>query len=283
MKKRLFAALLALFVLVPMLAGVVSADMGPKPSTIITIPGAEEPMVLTLLGDKENHGPNWTVKPGEKPEDWMVKNEAQEEAWYAFRDYRDPDGFRFWGESWEGQVRWTYWPPETFKVAVYYPERDLLWVSEDIYTRYAFRSHYRLTLPAPGENAVSGEVDMILKKEHNVFTELGGLVFRIVLTLAVELTLAGFFGFRSKKQLRLILLTNLVTQVGLNVLLWVWYYYDGILMAMIRLFLAEIVVLIAELTVYLLKLREEESAGRTMLYTLCANALSVVLGFLFLS
>lgn len=279
MKKRLFAALLALFVLVPMLAGVVSADMGPKPSTIITVPGAEEPMVLTLLGDKENYGPNWAVKPGEKPGDRVEAKDA----WAVFRDYEDPDGFLFYGELWEGQVRWTYWPPETFKVAVYYPERDLLWVSEDIYTRYAFRSHYRLTIPAPGENAVSGEVDMILKKEHNVFTELGGLVFRIVLTLAVELTLAGFFGFRSKKQLRLILLTNLVTQVGLNVLLWMWYFYDGILIAMIRLFLAELLVLIAELTVYLLKLREEESAGRTMLYTLCANALSVVLGFLFLS
>ena len=279
MKKRLFAALLALFVLVPMLAGVVSADMGPKPSTIITVPGAEEPMVLTLLGDKENYGPNWAVKPGEKPGDRVEAKDA----WAVFRDYEDPDGFLFYGELWEGQVRWTYWPPEAFKVAVYYPARDLLWVSEDIYTRYAFRSNYRLTIPAPGENAVSGEVDMILKKEHNVFTELGGLVFRIVLTLAVELTLAGFFGFRSKKQLRLILLTNLVTQVGLNVLLWMWYFYDGILAALIRLFLAEIVVLIAELTVYLLKLREEESAGRTMLYTLCANALSVVLGFLFLS
>ena len=279
MKKRLFAALLALFVLVPMLAGVVSADMGPKPSTIITVPGAEEPMVLTLLGNKENYGPNWAVKPGEKPGDRVEAKDA----WAVFRDYEDPDGFLFYGELWEGQVRWTYWPPETFKVAVYYPERDLLWVSEDIYPRYAFRSHYRLTLPTPGENAVSGEVDMILKKEHNVFTELGGLVFRIVLTLAVELTLAGFFGFRSKKQLRLILLTNLGTQVGLNVLLWVWYFYDGILAALIRLFLAEIVVLIAELTVYLLKLREEETAGRTMLYTLCANALSVVLGFLFLS
>ena len=236
-------------------------------------------MVLTLLGDKENYGPDWAVKPGEKP---GGRVEAKE-AWAVFRDYEDPDGFLFYGELWEGQVRWTYWPPETFKVAVYYPERDLLWVSEDIYTRYAFRSNYRLTIPAPGENAVSGEVDMILKKEHNVFTELGGLVFRIVLTLAGELTLAGFFGFRSKKQRRLILLTNLVTQVGLNVLLWMWYFYDGILIAMIRLFLAELLVLIAELTVYLLKLREEESAGRTMLYTLCANALSVVLGFLFLS
>ena len=92
MKKRLFAALLALFVLVPMLAGVVSADMGPKPSTIITVPGAEEPMVLTLLGDKENYGPNWAVKPGEKPGDRVEAKDA----WAVFRDYEDPDGFLFY-------------------------------------------------------------------------------------------------------------------------------------------------------------------------------------------
>lgn len=283
MKKRIFAALLALVLLLPMLVGTVSADMGPKPSTIITIPGAEEPMVLTVLGDRSGYGPHRAIQPGEEPEDWMVKNAVQEKGWYAFRDYQDPDGFRFWGECWEGQVRWTYWPPETFKIAVYYPERDLLWVSADIYNRYAFRSHYRLTLPMPGEDAVSGEMEMVLKKEHNVFTELGGLVFRIVLTLAVELALAGLFGFGSRKQLRLILLTNLVTQVGLNVLLWVWYFYDGALAALIRLFLLEIVVLVTELVVYLYKLREDESAVRTILYAICANGASVLLGFLLLS
>ena len=143
------------------------------PGTIIAIPGAEEPMVLTLLGDKENYGPNWAVKPGEKPGDRVETKDA----WAVFRDYEDPDGFLFYGELWEGQVRWTYWPPETFKIAVYYPERDLLWISEDIYNRYAFRSDYRLVLPAPGENAASGSVDMVLKKEHSVFAELGGLAF----------------------------------------------------------------------------------------------------------
>lgn len=283
MKKRIFAALLALFVLLPALTAVVSADTGPKPSTIITVPGAEEPMVLTVLADTEGYGPHQAVKPGEELRDWKSKTDNQVEAWYAFRDYQDPDGFLFWGESWEGQVRWTYYPPETFKVAVYYPERDLLWVSEDIYNRYAFRSHYRLILPAPGENAVSGEVDMILKKDYSISAELGGLAFRILLTLAVELALAVIFGFGSRKQLRLIWITNLVTQVGLNLLLWLWYFYDGAVAALIRLFLLEIVVLAAELVVYLRKLREDEGAGRTMLYTLCANALSVVLGFLLLS
>ena len=283
MKKRMLAAVLAVFVLVPMLMPLVSADSGPKPSTIITVPGAEEPMVLTLLGDREQHGPYIAVQPGEEPGSWIGDDPDQTGAWYALRDYADPDGFVFYGELWEGQVRWTYWPPETFKIAVYYPQRELLWVSAETYERYAFRSNYRLILPAPGENAVSGEADMVLRREHNWFTELGGLVFRILLTLAVELALAGLFGFNSPRQRKCILLTNLVTQVGLNVLLWVWYFYDGALAALIRLFLAELVVLAVELVVYLRRLREGEGSGRTAVYTICANVISVVVGFLLLS
>lgn len=283
MKKRIFTAMLAVLLLVPMLASTVSADMGPKPSTIITVPGNDEQIVLTLLSDREHYGPNSPVEAGEKPSARIEKDAALAEAWYAFRDHRDPDGFVFWGDVWEGGVSWTYYPPETFKIAVYYPERDLLWVSRESYDRYAFRSHYRLVLPAVGEGAVSGQVDMVLKQETSMAGELGGLVLRIVLTIAIELALAGFFGFSSREQRRLILLVNLVTQVGLNGLLWSWYYFDGIMMAMLRLFLAELLVLIVETVIYLRRLREGESIGRTVLYTLCANGASVLAGFLFLS
>ena len=41
--------------------------------------------------------------------------------------------------------------------------------------------------------------------------------------------------------------------------------------------------LIAELVVYLFRLREDESAVRTILYTICANGASVLLGFLLLA
>ena len=283
MKKRILAALLILLLVISLLTATVSADSGPKPGTHIRLTEAGEKTVLTLLCDLEGWGPNQAVGAQEEPQDWQTQNEAQEEAWYAFRDYEDPDGFYFLGEVFEDGVSWGYWPPETFKVAVYYPERDLLWVSEEIYNRYAFRSDYRLVLPAPGENPVSGAVDMVLKKEHSVFEELGGLAFRILVTLAVELALAVLLGFNSRKQLKLIGVTNLVTQVGLNVLLWMWYFYDGPLAALIRLFLAEVVVLIAELVVYLFRLREDESAVRTILYTICANGASVLLGFLLLA
>lgn len=284
MKKRIFAMVLTLFLLIPLLSVTAYADCGPKPSTLITVhTGGGERAVLTLLSEKESWGPYGRVEPGEAPPEYMELNGVQQEAWDVFRDYHDPDGFSFLGELWDSNVAWGYWPPEVFKVAVYYPDYNVLWVSEDTYERYAFHSDWRLNLPAVGAGARSGETDMVLKKQSDIPAEVFGLLWRIVLTIVIELSVARVFGFDSKRQKKVLLRVNLITQLGLNVLLWVWYYWSGPLMAMIGLAAAELVVLIAEMICYLRWLREDESVLRTIGYTLCANVVSVVVGFLLLA
>ena len=283
MKKRVISLILMVLLLLPVLTVTVHADMGPKPGTSITVrPGGGEYTVVTLLAKEENNGPHWTIGPDDEPSSWIAKDERLTEAWHVFRDYRDPDGYHFWGEIYEGSVTWGYYPPEEFKIAVYYPEYGILWVSEDSYERYAFDSDFRLNLPAVGAGAQSGEVDMVLKKTSNLGSELAGFLIRVVLTLAIELAVARIFGLTEPGQKRLILRVNLLTQVGLNLLLWGWYYFDGPLAAMVRLILAEIVVLIVEGIVYQRKLRIDESRGRILGYTILANLASVTLGFLFL-
>lgn len=283
MKKRIFAAALMLLLLIPLLSVTAFADCGPKPSTTITVhTGGGERAVVTLLSERENCGPYGRVEPGEGPSEYAELNAVEEEAWPVFRDYRDPDGFHFLGELWDSNVTWGYWPPETFKIAVYYPDYNVLWVSEDTYERYAFHSDYRLNLPALGAGAQNGEVDMVLKKESDIPAELFGLLWRIFLTIVIELSVARVFGFDSKRQKQVLLRVNLVTQVGLNAMLWVWYYWSGPLMAMIGLAAAELVVLIAESICYLRWLRREEGVLCTLGYTLCANLASVLIGFLLL-
>lgn len=284
MKKRIFAAVLTLFLLLPLLSVTAHADCGPKPSTYITVhTGGGERAVVTLLGGAEGYKPYTPVEPGAEPPAYQNLNDVEEEAWAVFRDYADPDGFCFWGELWDSNVDWDYWPPEVFKVAVYYPDYNVLWVSEDIYERYAFHSDYRLNLPAVGAGAQSGETDMVLKKESDIMEEMVGLMWRIVLTIVLELSVARVFGFNSKRQKQVLLRVNLITQLGLNVLLWVWYYWSGPLTAMIGLAAAEVVVLIAETVCYLRWLREDKGVLRTIGYTLCANVVSVVVGFLLLA
>lgn len=283
MKKRVISLVLMVLLLLPLVTVTVSADMGPKPGTSITVhPGGGEYAVVTLLAQEESNGPHWTIGPDEEPSSRIAEDERLAQAWYAFRDYRDPDGYHFWGNVYEGHVTWGYYPPENFKIAVYYPEYGILWVSEDSYERYAFDSDFRLNLPAVGAGAQSGEVDMVLKKTSNPGSELAGFLFRVLLTLAMELAVARIFGLTEPGQKKLILRVNLLTQVGLNLLLWGWYYFDGPLAAMVRLILAEILVLVVEGIIYQRKLRQEESRGKILGYTILANLASVTLGFLFL-
>ena len=284
MKKRVISLILAVLLLLPVVAVTASADCGPKPSTLISVrTGGGEYCVVTLLAREENNGPHWPVEADEEPSDRIKQDEMLLESWNAFLDYRDPDGYHFWGEIYEGAVAWGYFPPENFKIAVYYPGYDVLWVSEDSYDRYSFHSDFRLNLPAVGAGARSGEVDMVVRRTSDLPSEMAGLLFRVILTLAVELAMARVFGFREKEQRKVILRVNLLTQVGLNLLLWGWYYFDGPLAAMVRLILAEIVVLVVEGAIYLRKLRLEESRGKILVYTILANLASVVVGFLLLS
>lgn len=281
MKRRLICVLLCVLVLVPTLAVTAYANCGPKPSTTVTVHGGGERMIMTLLGEQRGSGPYSEIQTKEEPSDDLT--EIQQEAWRAFQSYEDPDGYCFWGEMESGGINWGYCPPEIFKIAVYYPGYDVLLVSEEVFERYAFHSDFRVYLPAVNENTQSGVINMELSGGFDWMEELLGFLCRAALTLVIELSMARVWGFDGKAQQKLILKVNLLTQVGLNVLLWLWYFYSGPLTAMLRLIIAEVVVLAVELTVYHRHLREMASGLRVTAYTVCANLASVLIGFLLLA
>ena len=75
--------------------------------------------------------------------------EGEEEIWQAFVDYQDPDGFYFLQEIWDcseaGLLDWTYYPPGTFKILLYFPDSGQFWTSP-VYERYAFDSYFTCLL-----------------------------------------------------------------------------------------------------------------------------------------
>lgn len=272
MKRRLMAMFLCLVLLVPLVTVTASADCTPKPTTkIIFHDNSGRPCIVTLLAGSRGNGPYSAVTD---TDEYNGESELEAEAWNAFAAYEDPDGFCFWGYlEWAG-VNWTYYPPETFKVAVYYPDDDVLLVSQEIYERYAFHSDFRLYLDDYDQ---SGVVSMEMRNEMDWMEEVFGFLCRVVLTLLVELVVAFAFGYRGKQQIRTIFLVNLVTQVVLNVLLSLWYIFDGPFDAMLRIILAEIVVLVVEGIQYTRKLPGGKS--RAVWYTVLANLASVSLGW----
>lgn len=272
MKRKWLIWILCFALILPLVSVTAYADCAPKPTTKIVIHEPKgRPVLVTLLAQAEGYGPYTAVGLAE-PEGGLT--EPEREAWYAFRDYEDPDGFHFWGYLEWNEIDWTYYPPEVFKVAVFYPDEDVLLVSDEVFESYAFHSDFRLSLP---EADSSGAVSMELKNDFDWMEEAFGLFFRVALTMLVELALAWIFRYRSKGQIKIIFRVNLLTQVGLNVLLSLWYFYSGPLDAMLNLLVGEIVVLVVESVLYCRKLEGKRS--RAVLYAIVANLASCGLGW----
>lgn len=289
MKRRL-APIFAVFALLPLLMSTVSADMGPKPSVNIEITGISEPCWGTLLSERESTGPYTSVKnePERRGEErsW-AGGRTSADAWDAFSAYEEiePDGYyflNFLDDCADGQLNWTYYPPQKFKVALWFPEKNSMLVTGP-YERYAFDSYYTLDLtnvqPENGK-LITG---LTMERSYDMTTELIGMGVRVVLTVLLEIAVAWLFRLRARGQLRLILGVNVVTQLLLNGFLNWYSYVNGTLFLTVLFLFGEILVLAVEGAVYsrwLPKLGEKDAPCRSWLYAFCANALSCGAGLL---
>ena len=272
---RVFVIFLLLTLLLPVAA---LADTRPKPSVVIDFTGLEgETYYATLLSQREQYGP-WSAQGDYQ--DWH----GDRAAWEAFRAYEDPQGFYFLEHFTDctetGQFSWTYYPPEVFKVLVYFPQYDSYAVTEDSYERYAFDSYYTVDASAAAETGLLPH----LEKTYDFGWEILSFFARLVVTLAAEMALALAFGFRAKKQLTVIFITNLVTQGILNLLLnFVNFCFGGIVFVLNYIWM-EAVVFVLEAAVYSLTLKryapDPARSGRPILYAFLANLASILLGLL---
>lgn len=271
--KRLLPFLLLFTLLLPMTA---SADTGPKPSVNVEFRGLEgQTYYATLLSETDSTGP------------WSHSHEYYDyygdpDVWKAFNGYEDPDGFYFIGCfedcSADHTFSWTYYPPQVFKVLLYFPETDTFAVTEDTYARYAFDSYFKVNARAAPETGLVAP----LHKDYPFGQEALSFLARVVLTLAAEVALALVFGFRAKKQLKTIFWVNLATQVLLNLLLNFINYRSGSLAFTLNYVWMEAVVFGLEGLVYAATLkkwdRDPEKKRHPWVYALTANGTSFALG-----
>ena len=128
----LFMLLFYLIFAVTALPITAKADMGPKPSVRIQFKNMSDDLCYgTLLSKEKCTGPAQVW-------DGTARNEQlydlDRNIWKAFVDYKDPDGYYFlqrgWTVSETGEIAWTYYPPEDFKILLYYPETGTLYQAE---------------------------------------------------------------------------------------------------------------------------------------------------------
>jgi len=282
MKKRILMLILLLSVLLPIFTVTASADIGPKPSVVIRFRGLEnKSYYVTLLADTRTTGPY------SKHEEY--NGFGKEIIWNKFNRYSDKDGFYFLSYfqdcSDTDEFRWTYYPPSTFKILIYFPEDSMFAVSDEIYERYAFHSYYDVTvindcIPC---GLVVGRL-LEVERAYDYTWELVSLLCRIIATIAIELGIAWLFGFRTKKQVYIICVTNIVSNTLLNIALSITDYVYGAMAFALLYVLLEIVVFVVEGCVFaswLPRYRENpEKKAHPWLFALAANIASFVIGML---
>jgi hypothetical protein len=247
----------------------------------------------TLLSETRTTGP-YSVYVEDNDGNFYQPGGADYAIWENFVAYEDADGYyflQFFGECTDtARFAWGYYPPSRFKILVYLPETDSF-ISSGICERYAFDSYFtaRVTGGAiqASENRDGG---ITVSKSYNYGWELLSLALRIVGTVALEVAAALLFGFRGKKQLRLILLVNIATQVLLNVALNFVGYKAGGLLFVVAYVLLEVCVIAFEAPFYALALSKlgegtpreglTEKKWYCVLYAVIANVVSFGLGLL---
>lgn len=272
----LSAALLLLMLSFPAAA---FADMGPKPSVQITFSGLDESTACygTLLSETDSTGPS-SVWDGTEENAWYPEGEY--EIWKAFVSYEDEDGFCFLQEFWKcsetGELSWTYYPPQSFKILLYYPETDTFSVSP-VYERYAFDSYFSVNL-----SGVEKGGTFTAERSYDYTWEVVSLVVRIAATIVLEMAVALLFGYRRKKALLFLTAVNAVTQIGLNAALNIISYQSGPLSFTLAFVPLEIAVFIVEGLLYRKYLHLlcdlPQSGARPVAYAFVANALSFAAG-----
>ena len=269
--KRFAAVVLCAFIMA-LLPTAAFADMGPKPSVRISIDGLEPGRECwgTLLGEKTSTGPA-SVYDGTN----QYLDLAPEEIWRAFVGYEDADGYYFLQRLWlcseDGQLWWGYYPPDDFKLLLYFPDTGEFAVSGS-HEAYAFKSYFAAELD-------HGE--LALERSYDYGAEVPGFLLRMLLTIALELGVAWCMGYRSRSQVKIIAVINICTQLALNLALNLIAYYQGSFMFAFRFLLMELAIFIAEAVLYRVFFRragEEIGVKRAIGLSAAGNACSYLLG-----
>lgn len=264
----------------------VSADMGPKPSVTLNFTGIDTPCYATLLSEEATTGPYSVCAPS-KENAMYQPTDPDYEIYQAFVSYRDADGYYFLQYmgacSDETPFVWGYYPPQTFKILLYFPQTDRFAVSSLIYERDAFHSHYTVKVENESIQQVVSEQAVTTQRIYRTIKEIGTLVVRMALTIAIEIGIAFVFGYRKKQQILLIVGVNIVTQLLLNALLLLVNHTAGGAWAMVLYLPVECLIFLIEAAVYVFAIdhlvKQEREMHRAIWFAICANAASFMIGF----
>ena len=249
--KRSSLFLTVTFIILSFLSQPLKADVGPKTSVEIRVHDApDRSYYVTLLAREGNYGP-WSNDALEEYAG-RLSSDADRQAFSFFSEYRDPDGFCFIGnmsDDLKGKdvFEWSYYPPDTFKVLIYCIEDGTSCLS-GICEKTAFYAVYDVYYGTSPLRAV---------EDADLGRQIFHVAVRVIATVLIEVLIALLFGYRDRKELRIIVITNLITQFILYALMALFDYSMSTWAWFLLFPLGELVVFVIETIVYCIGLNRQ--------------------------
>ena len=167
----------------------------------------------TLLSEKTVSG-SWDSKLSY---DYPVP----EEILSFFESYEDPDRYSYLNylqDVSEGLLYWPFYPPEKFKVLLYWPDTQTYAVSEKPIERYALNSTYKADIS-------DGTVHLV--RNYNYGRLVAITLIRIAVLVTVSFLVTLLYTQSDKKAIRSFFLSTVPFQTILNLLISVYSFRNG--------------------------------------------------------
>lgn len=279
-KFKVLIIFIALFTLVIFSNSTVFADTGPKPYVKIEIEGNVNGYYMTLLSKNDYYGPYSSEEAYNIEDDYIDMK---------FSSYVDGNGYyylHYYKDISDKEFNWNYYPPSPFKILIYDSINDRFITDNKIYERTSFSTVLKIVM---NEDSLLTNPFTVAKSNNYIGSVILGFVIRVCVCLIIEIIVAVLFRFK-QKQLLVVAIANLFTQIILNLVLGIIIYKSGLNMLLIVpvYVLLEILIVIVEWLIYSLlinRVNKEnyKSIGILLVYSIVANILSLGLGFLVLS
>lgn len=273
--KRAVSLLCMLFLCLTVLPLWAGADMGPKPQLTIRVENPPEGLYyLDLLIPEDVRGSYGNLDEDADYDAALLAglHSWEDEGWYpAFAGGTKAPLFGKLTAGEDGAHRFTYYGlPQTFRIAL--SSADGAKATEASFTRSAFYT----TLVYDWQSST------ITHATPAWLAALVQFLATFLPTLLIEGVLLLLFRFPLRENLVAILVVNLVTQVGLHLVMGSGFVtlsssFPFYLLLMLP---AEAVIFAVEAVAYIFLLKGDGSRGRRILYALTANLASCCAGFI---
>lgn len=155
----------------------------------------------------------------------------------------------FWGDG----------IPKEFKVAILTGDGDLM--VSDAVKRNSYHSIVYFDIET---SSITEDVMTDFGKVYEIIPWIGILIIfvvRLVLPVLIKISVGNALGFKSKHSTKIMLMTNIITQIILNILLLSQVFY-GLKYALNIFIITSAVIVIIESSVYWICLKEQDKARR---------------------